>query len=98
MDLPVVWKEQQLATFPAGCLGRSAGGVGLLKLDAGVGALLTACLRQDGLPRPLSELQRSDLERQLPLLQAALADAGLMGEGRRYFERLHALTDHVLKA
>ncbi len=98
MDLPAVWREQQQATFPAACLGRSAGGVGLLKLDAGVGALLTACLRQDGLPRPLSESQRSELERQLPLLQAALADAALTGEGRRYFERLQALAEHVLKA
>lgn len=98
MDLPAVWKEQQLATFPSGCLGRSAGGVGLLKLDAGVGALLTACLRQDGLPRPLSGAQRSELKGLLPLLVAALADAGLTGEGRRYFERLHLLADHVLRA
>ena len=98
MDLPALWKEQQLATFPAACLGRSAGGIGLLKLDAGVGALLTACLRQDGLPRVLSGLQRSELERQRPLLEAALADAGPTGEGRRYFERLHLLADHVLRA
>lgn len=98
MDVPALWKEQQLATFPSACLGRSVGGVGLLQIDTRVGAILTACLRQEGLPRPLSALQRSDLERHLPLLQAALADAALEGEGRRYFERLRVLSDHVLKA
>jgi hypothetical protein len=87
-DLPALWREHQQATFPASCLS-------LVKLDASVGALLTASLRTDGVPRPLA--RREELVRGLELVRRALAEAALDDEGRRYFERLAELAEAVLR-
>jgi hypothetical protein len=97
MDLAALWREQQLAPFPAGERDRQVDGESLLKLDAAVGAILTASLRRDGIPRPLDPARRADLASRLPLLETAAA--GLpAGEARRYAERLVILSRAVLSA
>jgi hypothetical protein len=96
-DLPALWREHQHATFPSSCLALSVDGVPLVKVDASVGAALTASLRTDGVPRPLSPERREDLLRGRSLAVRALAEAGLDAAGRAYIERLAALADAVLK-
>ena len=92
-----LWRVHQNAQFPPSCLGRSADGVRLVKIDAVAGAILTSSLRTDGVPRPLDESKRRDLERHLLLIRKALEDPGLDAEGRAYFERLALLSKVVLE-
>ena len=97
-DLPELWSAQQNAQFPPSCLPLSIDGVRLVKLDAAAGALLTASLRSDGVPRRLDDAKRLDLERQRGLVLKALLEVPLDPEGRAYFERLAALSELVLKS
>jgi len=96
-DSAELWRVHQNAQFPPSCLGRAVDGVRLVKIDAVAGAILTASLRTDGVPRPLEESKRRDLDRHLVLIRKALEDPGLEAEGRAYFERLALLSDEVLK-
>lgn len=59
----------------------------MLRLDAELGRVLTACLRRDGVARPLSTEQRAVVERGRAELEAALAGP-MPPDGRVYFERL----------
>jgi len=93
-----IWRLHQNAQFPPSCLTRSVDGVRLVKLDAAAGAILTASLRTDGVVRPIDDAKRRDLDRHRVLIRKALEDPGLDAEGRAYFERLAALSDHVLKS
>ena len=95
-DSAELWRVHQNAQFPPSCLAGSVDGVRLVKIDAVAGAILTASLRTDGVPRPLDESKRRDLERHLVLIRKALEDPGLDAEGRAYFERLAALSEVVL--
>lgn len=90
-----LWRVHQNAPFPASCLPLSVDGVKLVKIDAVVGAILTASLRTDGVVRPLSK--RTDLERHRPLILKALQELPLDPEAKAYFERLAALSERVLK-
>jgi len=92
-----VWRAQQNAQFPPSCLPLSIEGVALVKLDASAGAILTASLRTDGLPRPLEDSKRRDLERLRGLILKALGELPLDEEGKAYFDRLAVLADHVLQ-
>ncbi|MBI3856737.1 MAG: hypothetical protein HY293_13700 [Planctomycetes bacterium] len=92
-----IWRVHQNAQFPPSCLPMAVDGVRLVKIDAVAGALLTASLRSDGIPRPLDESKRRDLERQRGLILKALQEPALDAEGRAYFERLSALSELVLK-
>ncbi len=92
-----LWLLHQHATFPASCLAVEVSGLPLVKLDARMGACLTASLRTDGAPRPLPAERREELARCRDLAERAAREAGLDPEGRAYFERLVALADEVLK-
>lgn len=92
-----VWRGHQQARFPIACLSQSAGGMSLVKLDAGVGAILTASLRTDGRVRPLPEPKRRELERYRELILEVLRDLPLDPEGRTYFERLAELSRAVIQ-
>jgi len=92
-----LWRVHQNAQFPPSCLAAAVDGVRLVKIDAVAGAILTASLRTDGVPRPLDDARRRDLERQLVLVRKALEDPALDAEGRAYFERLALLSEAVLK-
>ncbi len=86
--LPELWSEQQQAAFPASALGVEIDGLPLVKLDARLGALLTASLRTDGLPRALPPVKLEDLSGALALAERALAELPLDAPTRAYFERL----------
>jgi hypothetical protein len=94
-DLPALWKEHQSAPFPASCLPLSLDGLKLVKIDAAVGAILTACLRMDGVARPLDEELRRDLDRHRELISRLLRELSLDGEGKAYFARLEELSLRV---
>jgi hypothetical protein len=96
-DLAELWRTQQNAQFPASCLPLTIDGLKLVKLDAASGAILTACLRSDGVPRRLEDAKRRDLERHRALVSRALAELPLDADGKAYFERLALLSDHILK-
>lgn len=93
MDLPALWREHQHAMFPPSAIAVA----GLLQLDAEAGALLTASLRRDGLPRPLSAEKRAELSACRERIARALAGADLDAETRAYFGRLDALAEAVLR-
>ena len=88
IDLPSLWREQQHATFPPSALR-------FVAVDARAGALLTASLRGDGLPRALPPEKREELRR---ALEEAVAALGCLEdvEARIYFERLIVLGKAVL--
>ncbi len=96
-DLASLWKEQQVAPFLQGSMGLRTGGRPLLKLDVAVGAILTGCLRSDGIPRPLPVEKRSELAECRAELERALADLPLDPESRAYFSRLELLAAAILK-
>lgn len=96
-DRADLWRVHQNAQFPPSCLARTVDGVRLVKIDAAAGAILTASLRTDGIPRPIEESKRQDLARHRERILKALQDPDLDPEGRAYFERLALLADHVLK-
>jgi hypothetical protein len=91
-----LWRLHQSAQFPPSCLPLSVDGVRLVKIDAVAGAILTASLRTDGVPRPLEDAKRRDLDQYRGLASKAL-QLPLDDEGRAYFERLVALAASVLK-
>ena len=95
-DLPALWREHQQETFPPSCLPLSIDGLPLVKLDASAGACLTASLRTDGVPRPLSPARRDELARGRELAARALVELALDPAGRAYFERLVLFADAVL--
>ena len=83
IDLPGLWREHQHATFPAAALK-------FVAVDARLGALLTASLRSDGLPRALPPDKREALK--VALDQAVDVLKGELDvESRAYFERLVTL-------
>src|SRR5258708_25280346 len=96
VDPAVLWRPEQEATFPASGLPLSIDGIGLVKLDAAAGAILTASLRTDGLVRQVPEAKRDDLQRHRELIARALVELPLDADGRAYFERLAFLSTHVL--
>jgi len=87
-DLPGLWREHQHATFPAAALK-------FVAVDARLGALLTASLRSDGLPRALPPDKREALKAALDQAVDVLKQE-LDVESRAYFERLVALGRAVL--
>ena len=95
-DFEDLWRLHQNATFPASCLPLSVEGVRLVKLDAVVGAILTASLRTDAVIRPVGPAKRADLERHQALILKAI-QLPLDDEARAYFERLSILSEAVLK-
>jgi len=90
-ELPSVWRAHQEARFPA-----SARREPFLPLDARIGAILTACLKTDGIPRPLASEQRSALRRDRDALAAALRSSSLDPQTIDYFSRLAWIIDRVL--
>ena len=96
-DLAALWRAQQLAPFPPGGMKLQSGGRPLLKLDAAVGAILTGCLRTDGIPRPLPAEKHAELAACRVELERALADLPLDPESRTYFSRLEILAAAVLR-
>lgn len=70
-------------------------GITLAKLDALVGAILTACLKADGAPRPLSDAQKRDLLHYNYLVRRVLDGYPIDDEGKVYFERLHRISGMV---
>jgi hypothetical protein len=91
------WRLHQNAQFPPSCLPLSVDGVRLVKIDAAVGAILTASLRSDGAPRPINESKRLDLMKYRPLIEKVRHDHSIDADGRTYFDRLAILIDLVLK-
>jgi hypothetical protein len=89
-DLPGLWREHQHATFPVTALK-------FVGVDARLGALLTASLRTDGLPRALPPEKREDLKRAMDQAVDVLRQE-LDVESRAYFERLLALGRAVAAA
>ena len=98
MDLAAEWREHQTAPFPYSCLKSAVAGAPLVKLDAEAGACLTASLRTDGVPRPLSSERRSRLEASRTLIRQALRELTLDAGAQAYFERLDRLSQAVLAA
>jgi hypothetical protein len=96
MDLPELWKRHQNAPFPSAAVGLTVGDVKLVRLDAEVGAVLTASLRTDGIPRALSAARTMALSAGLDLVRKALREAPLDPETREYFGRLETLALAVL--
>jgi|SRR6516225_5584733 hypothetical protein len=96
MDLPELWKRHQNAPFPPSALGLTVGDVKLVRLDAEVGAVLTASLRTDGIPRALPPARTAALTGGLDLVRKALKEAPLDPEAREYFGRLETLALAVL--
>ena len=94
--LAELWREQQQATFPASALGVAIDGLPLVKLDARLGALLTASLRSDGLPRALPPAKLEDLRAGLALAERALAELPLDAPTRAYFDRLVHLSKSLI--
>ena len=86
--LPDLWREQQQAAFPASALGTAIDGLPLVKLDARLGALLTASLRTDGLPRALPPAKLDELRQAQALAERALAELPLDASAQAYFRRL----------
>ena len=97
-DLAELWRTHQHAAFPGSCLPLAVDGLKLVKLDAAAGALLTASLRTDGIPRRLDDSKRRDLERSREAILKALRELPLDAEGKAYFERLAALSAQVLQS
>jgi hypothetical protein len=91
MDLVAEWKLHQEAGFPPSCLPISHEGAPLVRLDARAGALLTAALRRDGVPRPLPPVQVEELRDLTRSIGRALDALPLDAVGRAYFERLQRL-------
>ncbi|HEX7900921.1 MAG TPA: hypothetical protein VF950_24395 [Planctomycetota bacterium] len=83
LDLPGLWRAQQQATFPLSALK-------WVSIDARLGALLTASLRTDGIPRALPPDQREELKKALARAVDVLGQ-DLEAEARAYFERLVVL-------
>jgi hypothetical protein len=77
-------------------LGLSIDGLKLVRLDADVGAALTASLRTDGIPRKLPPARELALQTGLGLVRRALAEGTLDAEAREYFSRLEILSRAVL--
>lgn len=96
MDLPELWRLHQNTSFPPSALSRSQDGTRLVRIDAEVGASLTASLRSDGLPRLLTPLRRSSLEKGLELVRKVLLETDLDPDARAYFARLETLSLAVL--
>lgn len=96
-DAAELWRVHQNAQFPPSGLPLSVGGVKLVKIDAVVGAILTGSLRTDGVARPIDDAKRRDLQFYGALILEALGDLPLDEETKAYFNRLMALSDHVLK-
>lgn len=96
MDLPVLWRFHQTSPFPATCLSLSVAGMALVRLDADVGACLTASLSTSGVPRKVDGERRATLLRGLGLVRQALREVPLEPEAREYFERLETLSLAVL--
>ena len=92
-----LWRVHQSAQFPPSCLPRSVDGVRLVKIDAIVGAILTASLRTDGVPRAITESHRLDLSKYRGLVEKVRPDLSADAEGHAYFDRLAILIDLVLK-
>ena len=88
IDLPGLWREHQHAAFPAAAMK-------FVAIDARLGALLTASLRSDGLPRALPPEKREDLKAALDQAVDVLKQE-LDVESRAYFERLVVLGRAVL--
>ena len=95
VDLPDLWREHQSATFPPRCMEQRIEGITLARLDALAGAILTACLRSDGIIRPLGDAQKEELLRYNLLVRRVLDGYPIDDEGRAYFERLHPLSGVV---
>src|SRR6185295_10443292 len=96
-DAVELWRFHQNTQFPPSALPLAAGGVKLVKIDAVVGAILTASLRTDGVPRPIDDAKRRDLQFYGALIVEALGDLPLDEEAKGYFKRLGELSDHVLR-
>jgi|ERR1041384_4878638 plasmid stability protein len=96
MDVAAIWHEHQAAPFPYSCLKLALGGVPLVKLDAEAGAILTASLRTDGVPRALAADRRAVLARCRERIVEVLRDVPLDPEARAYFERVDVLAQAVL--
>jgi len=96
-ELPELWRTHQNAPFQIACLPLLVDGVRLVKLDAAAGALLTSSLRTDGVVRRLDDAKRRDLEHHRGLILRALQECTLDPDGKAYFERLAALSEHVLR-
>lgn len=92
-----LWRVHQNEQFPPSCLPLSIGGKKLVKIDAVVGAILTASLRTDGIPRPVDDARRHELRFHGALILEALRELPLDDAARAYFNRLSALSDYVLK-
>jgi hypothetical protein len=95
-DLAELWRIHQNAPFPASCLPLSVDGMKLVKLDAAAGALLTASLRTDGVPRRLEDSKRGELQRLTLLILKAVRELPLDPEAKAYFERLAMFADRVV--
>jgi hypothetical protein len=96
-DPAELWRAHQNAQFPPSCLPLAIGGVRLVKIDAVVGAILTGSLRTDGVPRPIDDAKRRDLQFYGALILKALGELPLDAEAKDYFTRLTTLSDRVLK-
>ena len=94
-SLPELWTEHQRTSFPPSALGMSLDGLPLVKLDARLGALLTASLRTDGVPRALPPAKVDDLRQALGLAARVVAELPLDPPTRAYFARLLTLGDTI---
>jgi len=95
-DRAALWREQQEATFPASCLPLSLDGLKLVKLDAAAGAILTTCLRSDGVIRLIPDFKQEELRQHRESIARALVEVPLDAAGKAYFERLAFLCTQVL--
>lgn len=85
-ELPTLWHDHQRATFPLSALK-------WVSIDARLGALLTASLRTDGLPRALPPEKREELAR--AAAEAVDVLPSLDAGAKAYFERLIMLARAV---
>lgn len=94
--MPALWHEHQSSPFPQDALGLTYRGSTLLRLDARVGALLTASLKTDGRPRALPGKNQAELGHLRGEIADLLRDLPLALAAREYFVRLEALSAAVL--
>ena len=91
-----LWSEQQSATFPLSCRDIKVNGTTLLQLDVTVGRILTKSLQRDGIPRPLSEDDSSELLSLRPTLENAIPLLENHQDGLQYFHRLKEILFYIL--
>ena len=90
-ELATPLREQRHAQLPFSCRDVEVLGTTLLHVDVTLENILTARLKTDGVPRPISDPHVEELQGHKSLLDTALHENTLNNEGRTYFTRLQTI-------